>query len=211
MNGTLSPGRSLGRPWIALLLIALLGSVVFIALAAVPYFLRPEVEVAGRDPRRAVLLVHIALGTVALLLGPFQLWLGFHRPRDPRHRRLGLVYAGCIAVSCVAAYLLAFTTRVSFTFGFGLAGLATAWLTTTGMGLWMVKRREFLQHQEWMIRSYVVTFAFVTFRFLERVLDRLELGSPGERVDVASWFCWAVPLLVCEVILQARKCRARSA
>ena len=36
-------------------------------------------------------------------------------------------------------------------------------LAISGMALIAIRRRNFIQHKEWMIRSYVVTFAFVTF------------------------------------------------
>jgi Predicted membrane protein (DUF2306) len=44
--------------------------------------------------------------------------------------------------------------------------LAFAWITTASMAYISVMRGRILQHKEWMIRSYVVTFAFVTFRWL---------------------------------------------
>ena len=60
-----------------------------------------------------------------------------------------------------------------------------------------------------MIRSYVVTTAFVSFRVLFEVLEAAGVGTIGERLAAAAWFCWAVPLLVTEVILQGRKIVAR--
>jgi len=44
-------------------------------------------QVVGRG--RAGLLLHIASGTIALLVGPVQLWLGLGRTRLGLHRRLG--------------------------------------------------------------------------------------------------------------------------
>lgn len=48
----------------------------------------------------------------------------------------------------------------------GLQGLAFAWFVTTGMAYISVRRKKIQQHKEWMIRSYVVTFAFISFRML---------------------------------------------
>ena len=56
-----------------------------------------------------------------------------------------------------------------------------------------------------MIRSYVVTFAFVTFRLVFTVLQAAHVGQLQEDLAIASWFCWAVPLLITEAILQGRK------
>ena len=63
------------------------------------------------------------------------------------------------------------------------------------------------QHREWMMRSYAVTFAFVTFRF---GVDTL--ASQGVAVSdaqgIMAWACWALPLLLLEPLLQLRRLRA---
>ena len=203
-----APKRTLSKPWSCLLFAALVAAIIFVFVAAMPYFLGDAEKLSRYSNRKPWLLAHIGFGIVALLVGPFQLWLGFTQPRGLLHRRLGMVYLGAIAVSCVAAYYLAATTTVSFTFGFGLAGLATAWVVTNTLAMVAVKRRQYLQHQEWMVRSYVVTFGFVTFRIMFLLLNTLNVATVVERLNVASWFCWAVPLLICEGVIQGRKLRA---
>jgi Predicted membrane protein (DUF2306) len=42
--------------------------------------------------------------------------------------------------------------------------LCVAWVVTTGMALYAIRERRIEQHREWMLRSYTVTFAFVTYR-----------------------------------------------
>jgi len=79
------------------------------------------------------------------------------------------------------------------------------------MAMVAVKMRSFIQHQEWMIRSFVVTFAFVTFRAMMIVMTQLEFSDVINRLNVASWACWAIPLLFCEAVIQFRKFRAAKA
>lgn len=201
----LSSRQPLQKKWMALLIGALVMGIVFIIVAALPYLLGNMEKLSRYDGHRTWLLVHIAFAIVPLLIGPFQLWLGFTRPHAKIHRRLGLVYLGTITISCAAAYYLSLNTTVSITFGFGLAGLATAWVVTCSMAMVAVKQRQFVQHQEWMIRSYVVTFGFVTFRIAVLVLAGLKVGTSTDQLNVASWICWALPLLICEALIQGRK------
>ena len=56
-----------------------------------------------------------------------------------------------------------------------------------------------------MIRSYVVTFAFVVFRALFLSLQAAEVGTLQEQLAACSWFCWAAPLVITEAVLQGRK------
>jgi uncharacterized membrane protein len=151
-----------------------------------------------------VLLVHVTTGIVALLIGPYQLWIGLARKRLPQHRVLGKIYMGAIVVSSAAAYYLAINTKGGWVFGAGLGGLATAWLITTGMAYAAIRRRLIEQHQEWMIRSYV-TFGFVFFRILFTALQAAEVGTLPERLAASAWFCWSLPLVVAEAFLQGRK------
>jgi hypothetical protein len=137
--------------------------------------------------------------------GPVQLWLGLTARRVNLHRMLGAIYIVSVAASGLAGYYLAFNTSLGWVFGAGLAGLATAWIVTTGLAVLAIRRRLFEQHKEWMIRSYVVTTAFVSFRFLFTVLEAIDLGTKTERLGAAAWVCWAVPLLITEAILQGRK------
>jgi uncharacterized membrane protein len=179
--------------------------VVFLGAAAMPYFLSSEHGSATYAGKRGWLLVHIAGGAVALLTGPLQLWLGLTDRGMTWHRLIGLGYITAVAVSSIAAFFLAFYTAAGFAFGAGLVGLATAWTTTTGLAFIAIGRGLVDQHQQWMIRSYVVTFAFVFFRIMFPLLQAIDAGTLTDQLAVASWGCWAVPLLVTEAILQGRK------
>jgi hypothetical protein len=206
------PDRSpaLGRGAIATLIVAALVAAVFVAVVALPNFALDQAQFRSYWPRRGWLLLHIATGMVALFSGPVQIWLGLS-DRHPRlHRRLGAIYMGAVVVSSIAAYYLAFHTDGGWVFGSGLAGLATAWLLTTGLAFSSIRRHLYEQHKEWMVRSYVVTFAFVWFRVLLVALEAAGVGTVPERLGAAGWFCWAVPLLVAEAVLQGRKILAVS-
>jgi hypothetical protein len=110
-----------------------------------------------------------------------------------------------VAVGAVSAVGLAIQTQLGWVFGLGLLGLALAWVITTGLAYLSIRRRNLLQHQEWMMRSYVVTFAFVTFRIFTLALATAGVGTGRERATAASWFCWAIPLLIVEPFLQWKK------
>jgi uncharacterized membrane protein len=187
-----------------LVIVAVIG-MVFVIHDALPYFRLTEAQLGRYRPHRPWLVVHITAGIMALLSGPVQLWLGLTDRNVRAHRRLGIVYLGSVGASSVAGYYLAFHTTFGFAFGAGLAGLATAWIVTTALAFAAIRRHLYEQHKEWMIRSYVVTTAFVTFRLWFALLGVIGLGTRAERGTVMAWSCWAVPLLVTEAVLQGRK------
>ena len=206
MNGTTTVAvPQVGRGAAATLSLAALAGLAFIGVAAVPYFMRmDEGQFQQYWPMRGWLLTHIAMGMVALLTGPVQLWLGLSDRYPGVHKNLGFVYMAAVALGAAAGYYLAFNTSGGIVFGSGLVGLATAWLTTTALAFLAIKRHLYEQHKEWMIRSYVVTFGFVTFRAVDVLLAAQ--GVPLlDHIGISAWFCWSVPLLVNEAVLQGRK------
>jgi hypothetical protein len=69
-----------------------------------------------------------------------------------------------------------------------------------------VMRGRILQHKEWMIRSYVVTFAFVTFRWLnELTIAKTLMPQFAERGPTIIWLSWTIPLLITELVLSWKK------
>src|SRR5262249_32214896 len=154
-----------------LLGLAIVTAAIFLAGFAFPYFTLDQQRFGVYWPKRGWLLLHITGGMVALSLGPFVLWLGLNRRRMTLHRSLGVAYMSSIALSSIAAFYLAAHTEFGWVFGTGLSGLAAAWIITTGLALVSIRKRLIVQHQEWMIRSYVVTFAFVNFRIFAGILQ----------------------------------------
>jgi hypothetical protein len=67
-----------------------------------------------------------------------------------------------------------------------------------------IKKNLIDQHKEWTIRSYVVTFAFVTFRIGQVAMTGRGVDLPTA-IGVMAWACWAIPLLITEAFIQGRK------
>ena len=56
-----------------------------------------------------------------------------------------------------------------------------------------------------MIRAYVVTFAFVTFRVFSDYGPTSHLKPANDLAITLAWACWVVPLFIAELILQWRR------
>jgi hypothetical protein len=177
----------------------------FIHAFALKYLIPSDATFGIYEPRREWLIAHVACGTAALLLGPAQFWLALNRKYALWHRILGIGYVMSVGISSVAAIYLALNTDFGWIFGMGMTALALGWIITTGLAVIAICLCIVQQHKEWMIRSYTVTFAFVIFRAIVEVLDVAGVGTTTERLTVASWLCWSVPLLIMESILQGRK------
>ena len=149
--------------------------------------------------------MHITGGMVALLIGPWQFWTGFRARYFRAHRLMGKIFLGAVAVGSIGAFRMAVGTTFGWAFGLALIMLAAAWVTTAGMAYLAIRRGLVQIHKEWMVRAYVVTFAFVIFRVLNDYGPSSKLEPAGDRIITIGWVCWVVPLMVTEVILQLRR------
>ncbi len=193
---------------IGLTIFLILFAVKFVIHDALPYF-GFDKEAFGRYWNyKWALIGHISGGLLALVIGPFQFSTTFRNKFMITHRLLGRIYLTAILIGTISSTYLAWTSayRVNFSWAFGLQGLAFAWITTALMAYVSVMRGRILQHKEWMIRSYVVTFAFVTFRWLnELTIVKNLMPEFAERGPTVIWFSWTIPLLITEIVLSWKK------
>lgn len=211
-SATLSGGRA-AKSSSRIGLIGVLGvvSVItarFIWHYAAPYFLYfGEKQFDYYWPHRFRLITHIGGGILALLCGTFQLWTGLRLRAMNVHRWIGRIYLVGAATGILGAFLMAVYSQPR-SFGVGLMALAGAWAVTTGFAWAAILRGRVEMHKEWMMRSYIVAFAFVTFRFITDLMPGVtaRLGSnQGDAFTSVAWLCWVLPLAVYEVILQSRR------
>jgi hypothetical protein len=162
-------------------------------------------------PRRPWLFLHISGGTIALLTGPLQFWTGLRQRNLTFHRWTGRLFLLGVAMGVTGSIGLAFKAVGQWAFEVGLMGLASAWLVTTFMAYYSIRRGLVALHKEWMIRAYVVTFAFVFFRMLSDYTPMSGLRPENDRDITIAWACWVVPLAVTEMIFQIRRLRTATA
>lgn len=172
---------------------------------AIPHILLNKAMYAQHWEHVIFLFSHVLAGTVALILGPLQFWSGLRNRYKRVHRFIGYTYFVCIFLSSLLALYLVSIPERTFGFRIGMGGLAVVWLLSTIMAYIAISKGKVLQHREWMVRSYVLTFGFVTFRFMLIPFFTLFSVSPDAIVDAVSWMCWVVPLVIAEFFIQGRK------
>jgi uncharacterized membrane protein len=163
----------------------------------------------GFWPRRAGLLMHISGGMVALAIGPFQFWTAFRAKVPALHRWTGRLFLLAVAVGSVGGLYLAMTTEGALPYAMGLGMLAVAWAGCAAVAYVAIRNRAIAVHRRWMIRTYVVTFAFVTFRLVTDWLPTAHYRPVQDLVAADAWGCWAIPLLITMLIQGLQDARRR--
>lgn len=157
------------------------------------------------EPWVEILYVHIATGTLALLIGPFNLFLSARDEKNRRrHRLLGYVYVGAITVSGLVNVYLSWYASGGWVASLGFATLDICWVLATWYSVVLISRADIQGHKRWMMRSYALTFAGVTLRLWLPILLVLCRGDFILAYQIVAWLCWMGNLLLIEWIIRQR-------
>ncbi|MCF0049107.1 DUF2306 domain-containing protein [Dyadobacter sp. LJ53] len=155
---------------------------------------------------RWFLIAHITAGGGALVMGFIQFWPKLRKYSWKLHRVIGLLYLMAILVSSLCAMVLAFSTayEVNWAYAFSLQVWVGVWISSTAIAFYAALQRKFQLHQEWMVRSYLVTLAFILSGLAIKLPFIQRLGSFDEISPSLFWVGWSVPLYIYQVILSSR-------
>ncbi|WP_433268028.1 DUF2306 domain-containing protein [Actinosynnema sp. CS-041913] len=174
-----------------------------------------------------ILVGHVIFGSIAILTCVLQIWPWFRQKHPTWHRRVGRIY---VFAGVLPAGVMAFAIGIVSPFGpmlqVGNVILSLLWLGTTIAGYRMARRKRYVDHRRWMIRSFALTLSIITNRIwgvvaaitltpqLDTTFGGSEIALLYTQAGVSAWVGWVLPLLIAEWWLErgdARKRRDRSA
>ena len=111
---------------------------------------------------RHLLIPHVLGSVIALLAGPVQFSSRFRQRHLKFHRVLGRIYVISVFIGALTGVALA-AGRPGMP---GTCVQAAAWVVCTTAALITARNGQIARHRQWMVRSYAVTFTFVSSRVL---------------------------------------------
>ena len=147
----------------------LLGAALMFLYAAVIY-LQFDLDLAPKELQESfkarpwVIYIHIFGAMVALIIGPFQFLTRLRDRYVNIHRWMGRIYLTGALFGGLGGFYVALYAFGEFSTRLGFASLAIIWLFTSFMAYKRIRAKNVQVHREWMIRSYALAFAAVTFR-----------------------------------------------
>jgi len=165
----------------------------------------PEMKRAF-EAHRVGIYCHISASGLALLLGPFQFLTRLRQRWPGLHRGIGRIYLGVgVLVGGSAGLYMS-----QYAFGgpiarAGFALLAVLWLYSGFRALVAIRRGDIVEHQEWMVRNFSLTFAGVMLRLwlMGSFIAQIRFEDSYHYI---AWLCW-VPNLIfaqCQITLGRR-------
>jgi uncharacterized membrane protein YozB (DUF420 family) len=207
------------RPWVVPLAFLV---AAFLAFSLPPYFSldpsRSRVPVPPEFSLHYPLLVaHVIFGSIALICVVFQIWPWFRERHWNAHRRIGRIYvlAGVLPGGLVGL-VLALITPFGPVIKVSSVMMALLWLAITLTGFAMARRKRFVEHRRWMIRSFALTTSIILNRFVAVAVilalapqqDTTFAGNETWLIQVTAgitgWLSWTLALLFAEWWLEHR-------
>jgi hypothetical protein len=159
---------------------------------------------ANAADRPVILAVHAVSGSLALVVGVWQVATQLFTTLRSFHRPTGRFYAGLVAISGVSGFVLGLNAEGGMVGRLGFTSLGVVWCAATALGVWAVLHGKMQEHFEWMTRSLALCAAAITLR--------LQLGVTsliGVEVDTVypwiAWACWVPNLIIAEAWLRIWK------
>lgn len=184
--------------WPKALLWLVLGAMVLSVTiySEIPLARKPD-EQAYMRTIPLLIIPHFLGGLLALLSGPL-LFSSRLRGRYPKfHRVLGRVYVLSVLIAAPLGVLLSNHRHDPRAIHFVIATIvqATTWGITTLAALFTARNGYFQQHREWMVRSYAVTFTFITTRVLQPlpIWNRQSVATFSIKIIIITFLSVLVP------------------
>lgn len=190
--------------WFALALLLVVAA--FLALSLPPYFTggtRVPATFAWHYP---LLVVHVMLGSVAMITAVMQIWPRLRTRRPTLHRRTGRVYVAAAIPAAVCAMVIGAATPFGPVLAVSNVVLAALWLWFTINGYLAARDRRFAEHRRHMLRSATLALSTITNRIWtpiifvtcqplqESLFDGNETHFLWFAAGLGAWLGWTIPL-----------------
>ena len=187
-----------------------LGIWVMIGLAAAWFVYDSVVYVATRDPqpgatflnRQLWYLAHMAIATPILVIAPIQFIAGIRKARPQVHRWLGRAFLFASIVAGVLAIWLGATIQYQGS-RLPLAMFGALWIFFSCAAWICARKRDFVNHRKFVIRSFTIGLAFIWVRLLGALDEQIFffIDSREVRDTTQEFLSFIIPLLVVEAWL----------
>jgi uncharacterized membrane protein len=182
--------------------------------ALVEPFINPEFGAfdAGFAQYSVLTWLHIIPGFLFMVLGPLQFVRQIRSRNIQLHRWSGRVFVAAGVVIGVTALIMSFLMSIgganetaATTF------FAIIFLFALGKAFLHIRRREIIQHREWMIRAFAIGLAIATVRPIVGMFFGLTDLSPQEFFGIAFWLGFTSHLIIAEVWINYTRPKVKEA
>jgi len=169
-------------------------------------FLVLKQDVIHIQPWRFAFQVHVITSSLVLLAG-FTQFSQAIRKKTPRvHRLAGWLYIiATLGLALPSGFILALSANGGISTQICFVILGILWGISTVLALYAAFQKQWIQHRNWMIRSFALALSALSLRTWKLALYDLQPYwdwlSPLHIYQLEAWLGWTINLLIAELII----------
>lgn len=149
---------------------------------------------------------HILFSVFSLVAGITQFSNYIITKHKKLHRIMGYIYV--VDVMCIAGpsgLIMAFYANGDIVSKTSFIVLSILWILFTAIALVKAFKKNFIEHEKWMIRSYALTLSAITLRLLALVMPKMIHLDAHQEYATIAWLSWLINLIIAEYIIFEKK------
>lgn len=145
---------------------------------------------------------HILFSIFSLIAGLTQFSNYILTKYKKLHRVMGYMYV--IDVICIAGpsgLVMAFYANGTIVSKTSFVLLSVLWIGFTSWAIIKAFKKDFLEHEKWMIRSYSLTLSAISLRLMAIIFPKIVHLDAHTEYAVLAWLSWTINLLIAECLI----------
>lgn len=145
---------------------------------------------------------HILFSIFSLIAGLTQFSNYILNKYKKLHRMMGYMYV--VDVICIAGpsgLIMAFYANGTIISKSSFVLLSILWIGFTCMAIIKALKKDFLEHEKWMIRSYSLTLSAISLRLMALIFPKIIHLDAHTEYAVLAWLSWTINLLIAECLI----------
>ncbi len=158
------------------------------------------------DEWRISFYIHVFASPLVIVTGLFQFnrWIMRKSPRF--HKVCGYIYIiNVLLITGPAALIMSFYANGGRVAQTSFVLLSFSWIICTFLAFYFIRKKNFKQHVNWMLRSYALTLSAVTLRFYAYLFDVFEVNiGPIATYTLLAYISWIPNLFFAQVLIRLK-------
>ena len=148
--------------------------------------------------------IHVFSSILIITSGLFQFSKTIINKYTRIHRVSGAVYLlATLLISGPAALVMSFYANGGYPAQACFVILIILWLGSTFLAYYFVRKKNYVAHGKWMVRSYALTLSAVSLRLYSYLFNVFYVTmDPVDLYILLSWMSWIPNLLIAEILIR---------
>jgi uncharacterized membrane protein len=169
-------------------------------------FLVLKQDLVHTQPWRLAFQIHVITSSLVLLAGFTQFSQAIRRNTPRLHRFAGWLYIiATLGLALPSGFILALSANGGISTQICFVVLGILWGISTVLALYAAFRKQWIQHRNWMIRSFALALSALSLRTWKLALYELQPYwdwlTPLHIYQLEAWLGWTINLLIAELII----------